>query len=136
MTEATPRRFSPNQVRNLEEFQRARVMHPFTCPNRSDEAHHGSGELVATVRGWICQYCDYTQDWAHDFMMNGEAVANSPIHKIIAAANGYDERDALLREAADSLQYAARVLRGEGIGDPDEHMDIAARIRKALGETT
>jgi hypothetical protein len=22
--------------------------------------------LVATVNGWICPTCDYTQDWAHD----------------------------------------------------------------------
>jgi hypothetical protein len=24
--------------------------------------------LTATVRGWICCFCDYVQDWAHDFM--------------------------------------------------------------------
>jgi hypothetical protein len=32
-------------------------LHAWTCGNcRAD--------LVATVRGWICPYCDYTQDWA------------------------------------------------------------------------
>lgn len=71
--------------------------------------------------------------WADDLPFETD-VANAAL--IVRAVNTYDERDALLREAADSLQYAARVLRGEGIGDPDEHMDIAARIRKALGETT
>lgn len=25
-------------------------------------------ELVATINGWICPTCDYTQDWAHEFM--------------------------------------------------------------------
>ena len=47
-------------------------MHPFTCPNRGDGNHFDNGSdlgaLIPTVRGWICQCCDYTQDWAHDFM--------------------------------------------------------------------
>jgi len=51
--------------------QTARRFHPFTCPNRSDGEHRNfngdKGALVATRRGWICPWCDYTQDWAHDF---------------------------------------------------------------------
>ncbi len=45
-------------------------MHPFTCPNRSDHPMIAGdkGILVPTVRGWICQCCDYTQGWAHEFM--------------------------------------------------------------------
>lgn len=48
-------------------------MHPFTCANRSDHpvVAGDRGVLVPTVRGWICPFCDYTQDWAHDFMKNG-----------------------------------------------------------------
>ncbi len=44
--------------------------HPFTCGNRSDhpEIAGDKGILVPTTRGWICPICDYTQDWAHDFM--------------------------------------------------------------------
>ena len=46
--------------------------HPFTCPNRGDGKHFDNGSdlgaLIPTVRGWICQSCDYTQGWAHDFM--------------------------------------------------------------------
>jgi hypothetical protein len=26
--------------------------------------------LVATPRGWICRDCEYTQNWAHDFMLS------------------------------------------------------------------
>lgn len=59
------------QVANLNAYQRAGVMHPFTCGNE----HDGERDLVATVRGWICTCCDYTQDWAHDFMLDGSAVA-------------------------------------------------------------
>lgn len=45
-------------------------MHPFTCGNRDDhpEIAGDKGVLVPTTRGWICPICDYTQDWAHDFM--------------------------------------------------------------------
>ena len=45
-------------------------MHPFTCGNRSDHpvVAGDKGVLVPTVRGWICPFCDYTQDWAHGFM--------------------------------------------------------------------
>lgn len=40
--------------------------HPYTCPNRSDHPVLAGdrGVLVPTVRGWICPFCDYTQDWA------------------------------------------------------------------------
>ena len=72
--------FSPDEVIAMEQYQRGEGkwsapfgrMHPFTCPNRGDGNHRENavdlGALVPTVRGWICPYCDYTQDWAHGFM--------------------------------------------------------------------
>jgi hypothetical protein len=44
-------------------------MHPYTCGNRSDHPDMAGdkGVLVPTVYGWICPFCDYKQDWAHDF---------------------------------------------------------------------
>ena len=64
--------FTPDQVVNLDRFQRAGQYHPFTCANRGDGNHRDNGvdlgALVPTVRGWICPYCDYTQKWAHGFM--------------------------------------------------------------------
>ena len=69
--------FTHEQVKHLDEWQRAGVMHPFTCPNRGDGNHFDNGvdlgALIPTTRGWICQCCDYTQDWAHDFMLDGAA---------------------------------------------------------------
>ena len=46
-------------------------MHPFTCPDNAAHAVASGKDpvLVPTVRGWICQYCDYTQDWAHPVML-------------------------------------------------------------------
>lgn len=65
-------KFTPEQVGNLAYNQMHGQTHPFTCPNRGDgkhvNAYGDTGALVATVRGWICPFCDYTQDWAHGFM--------------------------------------------------------------------
>jgi hypothetical protein len=61
--------FTREQVNALNSWQQR--FHPFTCGgNRKDEKHlDGQGILVATPDGWVCPYCDYKQDWAHDFMM-------------------------------------------------------------------
>lgn len=48
----------------LNRFQRSDRVHPFTCPNN----HEGDRDLIAVRAGWICTHCDYTQNWAHDFM--------------------------------------------------------------------
>lgn len=60
--------FTPEQVDNLNHYQHAGRMHPFTCGNY----HDGDHTLVATEGGWICCHCDYTQDWAHKFMCEAE----------------------------------------------------------------
>jgi hypothetical protein len=51
--------FTPEQVAALNRFQQNENGHPFTCANGRD---------FATPEGWVCPYCDYTQDWAHEFM--------------------------------------------------------------------
>ena len=67
--------FTPEQIKALNYFQWSGVFHPFTCANQGDEAHNGEQvELVATKNGWICPYCGYTQDWAHAFMADYEAI--------------------------------------------------------------
>jgi hypothetical protein len=55
--------FSQVQVFFLNKFQETRRFHPFTCGGDGCRAN-----LVATTDGWRCPNCDYTQDWAHDFM--------------------------------------------------------------------
>ncbi len=85
-----PRRKSPpgipppwtaEEVDNLNDFQWAGHMHPFTCPDRGDGKHRthdeqgerypDRGMLVATPNGRICRDCDYTQTWAHPAMVRG-----------------------------------------------------------------
>ncbi len=64
-------KFTPDEVKSLNAFQRSWVRHPFTCVNGRDARHFdGEGVLLATERGWVCLYCDYTQDWAYGFMKN------------------------------------------------------------------
>ena len=65
MADKTTAPWNSQQIDALNKTQRAGFIHEFTCP----ESHEGSDRtLVATVNGWICPHCDYTQNWAHDFM--------------------------------------------------------------------
>jgi len=61
--------FTAEQAAALNGFQQAGNMHPFTCA-RGHLSGHVSLVAVAEA-GWICPVdtCDYTQDWAHDFML-------------------------------------------------------------------
>jgi hypothetical protein len=77
--------WTEEQVDNLNRWQRCGRVHPFTCAgDRADAAHkayadeHGEdwGQLIATPTGWVCPVCSYTQDWAHDFML--ELPPDSP----------------------------------------------------------
>lgn len=67
--------FTCDEVVNLNKAQNSHALHPFTCPNRGDGNHRflngDTGALFATTRGWICPFCEYTQDWAHEFMKSG-----------------------------------------------------------------
>ena len=63
--------FTPEQVVLLNQFQNLGTVHPFTCK---------CGEnLIATENGWICDKCDYTQDWAHDFMADKKFIESMDI---------------------------------------------------------
>ena len=66
---ARTRLVHPDDVVRLNQMQTAGQYHPYTCANRGDGEHRvfngDLGALVATVNGWICPFCDYTQDWAH-----------------------------------------------------------------------
>ena len=62
--------FSAEQVNALNAFQLRGDFHSFTCGK-----HSGHRDLVATEKGWICEDCDYTQNWAHSFMVKMGAAA-------------------------------------------------------------
>lgn len=66
--------WSPDQVVSFAKKQVDGQFHPYTCANRGDGKHRNVygdlGALVPTVRGWICPFCDYTQNWAHQFSVD------------------------------------------------------------------
>lgn len=73
-----PEVFSDQQVKNLNLYQQSGVFHPFTCGNDSCR-----DILIAKTSGWVCPSCDYTQNWAHEFMLNfsvEKLVETSPFH--------------------------------------------------------
>ncbi len=73
--------WTEEEVEHLLAWQKSDHMHPFTCPNRADGKHfkmtgdRDLGVLLPNTQGWICPDCDYTQDWAHTFMLDGSALA-------------------------------------------------------------
>ncbi len=68
--------WTPDQVARLWKFQTDGKMHPFTCRNRGNGKHATIGTdlgmLIPTIRGWACPFCNYTQTWAHDFMVEAK----------------------------------------------------------------
>lgn len=93
--------FTPEQVIALDHWKNNRLGHPFTCACRDEHpAHNGEkGLLIPTVRGWICQFCDYTQDWAHSFMCAPVYVIPEPPAKPPEApARAEQSADAILIE--------------------------------------
>jgi hypothetical protein len=57
--------WSDDQVKSLNAFQRSAKVHPYTCGG--DVCHE---VLVATMNGWVCRSCGYTQNHATDFSAN------------------------------------------------------------------
>jgi hypothetical protein len=58
--------FTDEQVENLNAWQKMGWIHEYTCGNK-DKHPKDTGSLIATKKGWVCPYCNYTQAWAHDF---------------------------------------------------------------------
>jgi len=63
--------WTAEQVKHLNEWQQAGIVHPVTCANN----HNGERDLIATESGWECPTCEYTQDWCHDYMSDGSLLA-------------------------------------------------------------
>lgn len=68
--------WSQEQVQILNRQQRDYRFHGYTCPNQGNSNHPTAGFaniafslshflLIATIEGWRCPTCDYTQNWAH-----------------------------------------------------------------------
>ena len=63
---------------NESQFKYSMYIHPFTC-GRHNFPNGDHPRLVATPTGWVCpmEMCDYTQDWAWEFMLEtGQVFAD------------------------------------------------------------
>lgn len=62
--------WTAEEVKSLNDYQVARVFHPFTCGRCRDryDSYQHDYLLTATEEGWVCQTCGYRQDWAWPFM--------------------------------------------------------------------
>lgn len=69
--------WTDEQVASLNAFQKCGVFHEFTCGTKEKHVAGASDALIATPDGWICPSCDYTQDWAHGFMLDGSWHASA-----------------------------------------------------------
>jgi hypothetical protein len=88
--------WTEEQVEALNGYQRAGVMHPFTCEYRSDHMFANAGILVATPTGWECpyQHCTYMQFWAHGFMFDPHwRECRGGIYHSMARIKGVSEND-------------------------------------------
>lgn len=61
--------FTDEQVQKLNEFQKSRKMHPYTCMGEFCDRSktENEGILIATNQGWICPCGQYTQNDAPNF---------------------------------------------------------------------
>jgi hypothetical protein len=117
--------FTPPEIVALNVWQRRTDRHPFTCGDRGSNLHvddgHDTGVLVATARGWLCPYCDYTQTWAHAFMARSD-VSPPPAPAVGPDGAGADLRGAEERGMRRGFDIAADWWSHEGDGssrDPD-----------------
>jgi hypothetical protein len=59
--------FTDAQCISFNEFQDSGVFHPFTC------GYNSQHQLLKADNEYVyCLDCEYTQDWAHDWMLNGK----------------------------------------------------------------
>ena len=126
--------WTPEQVVALNRFQHNQFVHPFTCGRRGepDAPLHEAGEvLVATTAGWVCQVpgCGYTQDWAHDFMLqpfNPGATGRFPFGRL----GQDDEGELAVAIAADHRHGVVRFEFGKPVG----WLALGAAQARSLGQ--
>lgn len=58
--------FNEDQISNINEFQKSKIFHNFTCSTCGSN-------LVASEHGLFCQECGkLVQFWVYEFVANGE----------------------------------------------------------------
>lgn len=76
--------WTPEQVSNLNKWQHCGFTHSYTCGGNGDTCR---AVLEATPDGWICAYCDYTQDFCLEAQANNEPPSISPEKDLLNKLN-------------------------------------------------
>ncbi len=124
--------FTPDEVFSLNGYQQSGSGHPFTCGGgHRTEQPDGEGILVATVRGWVCPYCDYQQDWARPWMKDGSWRTFSTV---LALAESSAREEIFLKP----LQAAYHALRSYQYGNSatdlaEEAADVILKAFQTAG---
>jgi hypothetical protein len=116
--------FNIDVVQALNEYQTStgdsRPMHPFTCGNRSEPGHSSEGGdlglLVATDDGWVCPFCEYTQQWSHAFMADRKAgIPPFPWDKTTPRERDQEKYNRAIKVKQEYVALDARLPCGPGI---------------------
>lgn len=111
--------WTPEQVDALNAYQRLGYVHEFTCPHGEN---HQDRILVATASGWRCRWCDYTQDWAHDFMADKAKHPKPPFAPLVVTAPPDKTDTDKVRLIAQNFAYPGQVEAIVKVADDlDEH---------------
>src|SRR5713101_3675612 len=67
---------------------------------------------AATKQGWVCPYCDYKQDWAHDFMARTRASYGAGLIPPMRRQRICDDEElAMVQEQLTFIEHALATLR-------------------------
>jgi hypothetical protein len=69
--------WTEEQVAYLVQRQADPAMHPYTCGGGGGTCSGIS--LTPTVNGWVCENCGRTQDWAHQYDLEGTWPGRWPL---------------------------------------------------------
>ena len=152
--------WTPEQVEALNRWQTAGYVHPFTCGVCRDrdtdayvaaiEAARAAGEpdpprprfgehaLVATADGWVCETCDYTQDWAHEAMLHlypnpldplRQTGAGSPVIETTGTIDPADPADPAEEDfdGTDRTQWPYTTPSGHTYVEPTDYDTLRSR---------
>ena len=131
---------TPDQVAALNRRQQGGGCHPFTCANGRDDKHlDGEGVLVATPEGWVCPYCDYTQDWAHEFMAKCPSYDAVRLSQQLKRQRICDDKElAEVQEQLTLIEHALAALRRHVTNPrnfaicPEAHVDQIAELKAEI----
>lgn len=120
--------WSKAQVAALNAFQVSGRLHPFTCPHDYHPSHRNCPMLlVAREDGWHCydSECDYTQNWAHEWMTDGD-----PDKVVPEVAESFRERVMRTHPVSPGELEAAPAIATGGNAEDCENCTAAVREGK------